>query len=283
MPRTARPALTAAFRLGLGDHCRQTVRPRRSCIPLIRCPFLPVISYRPDVRRFRNLRYGDERRARSPPRRVRRQAFAAGCLPVLIYLHGGGFRIGSKMLGARPLLYRLASHGWVCVSANYRRNSPCPRMTILPVIDVKRVIAWVREHGAAYGADPSTVILAGGSSGVASCCDRSTHCRRRAVPARLRSGGHLDLWGGRDAWLLRSRRQRGPRGPKPSHSAYLHAEAPPFLTIDGALDTLVLVEDAHHFADELAEGIRPARRLRRASRHRAQLRPLPLVALSCHQ
>ena len=39
---------------------------------------------------------------------------------MLIYLHGGGFRIGSKMLGAHPLLYRLASHGWVCVSANYR-------------------------------------------------------------------------------------------------------------------------------------------------------------------
>ena len=34
--------------------------------------------------------------------------------------------------------------------------------------------------------------------------------------------------------------------------AYLHAEAPPFLIIHGTLDTLVLVEDARHFADELA-------------------------------
>ena len=34
--------------------------------------------------------------------------------------------------------------------------------------------------------------------------------------------------------------------------AYLHAKAPPFLIIHGTLDTLVLVEDARYFADELA-------------------------------
>ena len=48
--------------------------------------------------------------------------------PVLVYLHGGGFRSGRKSREARPLLYRLASQGWVCVSANYRlepgRGSP---------------------------------------------------------------------------------------------------------------------------------------------------------------
>jgi len=32
---------------------------------------------------------------------------------------------------------------------------------------------------------------------------------------------------------------------------YLHADAPPFLIIHGSLDTLVLAEDARHFADEL--------------------------------
>jgi dipeptidyl aminopeptidase/acylaminoacyl peptidase len=35
--------------------------------------------------------------------------------------------------------------------------------------------------------------------------------------------------------------------------AYLHAKAPPFLIIHGTLDTLVLVEDARHFADQLAK------------------------------
>lgn len=34
--------------------------------------------------------------------------------------------------------------------------------------------------------------------------------------------------------------------------AHLHPGAPPFLVIHGTLDTLVLVEDAHHFASEIA-------------------------------
>lgn len=33
------------------------------------------------------------------------------------------------------------------------------------LIDVKKVIAWVREHGEEYGADPSNLFLAGNSSG----------------------------------------------------------------------------------------------------------------------
>lgn len=244
--RTARPALTAALRQGLGDHCPQSAVLRRSRIPLIRVLFLPVISYRPDVRRFRNLRYGDAGRghlldvyaSRRPPQGA----------PVLIYLHGGGFRIGSKMLGARPLLYRLASHGWVCVSANYRLS----RRALYGdrVIDVKRVIAWVREHGAAYGADPSTVILAGGSAGA-----------HLAATAALTVGDarFQPSFEAVDTSISAVVAMYGYYGPTGSEDdapssplAYLHADAPPFLIIHGTLDTLVLVEDARHFADELA-------------------------------
>ncbi|MEH7038810.1 alpha/beta hydrolase [Bacillus pseudomycoides] len=33
------------------------------------------------------------------------------------------------------------------------------------LIDIKIVIAWVREHGYEYGADPTTIFLAGNSTG----------------------------------------------------------------------------------------------------------------------
>src|SRR5690606_21481307 len=33
------------------------------------------------------------------------------------------------------------------------------------MVDVKKVIAWVREHAADYGADPDTLFLSGGSAG----------------------------------------------------------------------------------------------------------------------
>jgi len=167
---------------------------------------------------------------------------------VLVYLHGGGFRIGSKMLGARPLLYRLASHGWVCVSANYRLD---PHVSYGgQVTDVKRVSAWVREHGAAYGADRSTVVLAGGSAGanLASTAALTVGDRRfqpgfetadTSTSAVVAMYGYYGPTGSGDD---------APNSPL----AYLHANAPPFLIIHGTLDTLVLVDDAHHFADELA-------------------------------
>ena len=71
--------------------------------------------------------------------------------------------MGKKNREALPLLYRLASQGWVCVSANYRLRPAAKFPDHL--IDVKKVIAWVREHGYEYGADPAVVFVAGSSSG----------------------------------------------------------------------------------------------------------------------
>jgi len=84
-------------------------------------------------------------------------------LGVLVYFHGGGYDGGRKSIEGRALLFRLASQGWVTISANYRLR---PRVTFFDhLTDVKKVIAWVREHGHAYGADPSTLFLSGGSAG----------------------------------------------------------------------------------------------------------------------
>ena len=46
--------------------------------------------------------------------------------PMLIHLHGGAFRIGNKSREGRPLFYRLARRGWVCISANYRLRGAVP-------------------------------------------------------------------------------------------------------------------------------------------------------------
>ena len=60
----------------------------------------------------------------------RHRSRPSGC-PTLVYLHGGAFRSGRKNREARPLLYRLASQGWVCISANYRL-SPAARFPDSP-------------------------------------------------------------------------------------------------------------------------------------------------------
>ena len=50
----------------------------------------------------------------------------------------------------------------MCVSANYRLR---PARFPDQVVDAKRVIAWLRSEGRAHGADPSVVLVVGGSAG----------------------------------------------------------------------------------------------------------------------
>jgi len=83
--------------------------------------------------------------------------------PVFVHFHGGMLMRGRKNRETLPLLYQLASHGSVCISANYRLRPQAQFPEHL--IDVKTVIACVREHGPEYGAGPKTLILSGTSSG----------------------------------------------------------------------------------------------------------------------
>ena len=83
--------------------------------------------------------------------------------PVLLQVHGGGWSIGAKDEQGIPLMQHLAAKGWVCVSINYRLapRDPFPAQ----IIDVKRAIAWVKEHIAEYGGDPCYLAITGGSAG----------------------------------------------------------------------------------------------------------------------
>jgi acetyl esterase/lipase len=83
--------------------------------------------------------------------------------PVLLQIHGGGWRRGSKEREGRPLVFSMAKNGWVGVSIGYRLS---PAATFPDhLIDVKRAIAWVREHVSWWGGDPSFIALTGGSAG----------------------------------------------------------------------------------------------------------------------
>lgn len=122
--------------------------------------FVPMRVTHPDVERTIDIAYG------AGPRQVldvyRRSDHPSRC-PVLIQVHGGAWMVGDKKEQGRPLIRQLVQQGWVCVAPNYRLS---PKGTYPDhLIDVKAVIAWVREHGAEYGADPGTILLTGGSAG----------------------------------------------------------------------------------------------------------------------
>lgn len=83
--------------------------------------------------------------------------------PVMLQIHGGGWVLGAKEQQGVPLCQHMAGLGWVVVSINYRL-APRDRFPA-QIIDVKRAIAWIRQHIAEYGGDPSYVVVTGGSAG----------------------------------------------------------------------------------------------------------------------
>lgn len=86
----------------------------------------------------------------------------AGPVPVIIWLHGGGFRIGDRKL-APDLSRFFARRGFAMISIDYRLSGEA----IFPaaIQDVKAALRWVRTIADQYGLDPERVGLWGSSAG----------------------------------------------------------------------------------------------------------------------
>jgi acetyl esterase/lipase len=156
----AAPAIERALDRDLGPQWRQQRgRPIAARPPWARVLFAPLPVFHPRVRRVGNVSYGDAGRRNRLDMYRRRHVGSGG--PVLIHLHGGGFRLapGRRSFYARRLLFRLAREGWVCISATYRLGLPDE------LIDVKKVIAWARAAASEHGGDVDRIVLAGSSYG----------------------------------------------------------------------------------------------------------------------
>ena len=124
--------------------------------------FNPFGRRNPHVRVDKNVCYSDagKRGLLDIYRPLDREVVGA---PVLVQVHGGGWTLGSKDDQGIPLMQRMAERGWVCVAINYRL---APRDAFpAQIVDVKKAIAWVKEHIEEYGGDPSYVVITGGSAG----------------------------------------------------------------------------------------------------------------------
>jgi acetyl esterase/lipase len=194
--------------------------------------------------------------------------------PVLLQVHGGGWTVGDKEHQGIPLMLHMAARGWVCVAINYRLS---PRDAFpAHLVDVKRAIAWVREHGASYGADPSFLALTGGSAGghlaaLAALTPNDPEYQPgfehvdTTVQAAAPHYGVYDFAGVigtkrseqmRDLFLGPRVLFKDPRAElaefeKASPLARVNADAPPFLVIHGSTDSLVEVAQARAFVEAL--------------------------------
>ncbi|KAG0242265.1 hypothetical protein BGX31_000427 [Mortierella sp. GBA43] len=82
--------------------------------------------------------------------------------PVLFYIHGGGWTLGSKKV-VGPLLTEMISYDWIVVSVNYRLNSKAGYPTQL--IDCKRALRWVKDEIRVFGGNPDNIVAAGDAAG----------------------------------------------------------------------------------------------------------------------
>jgi acetyl esterase/lipase len=245
----ARPALAQATDEALGAGWRTAIDPElaarlRRRLPLARILLLPLSRRRRDVERVANISYGDAGR-RNLLDLYRHRARPSGG-PVLIHLHGGGYDQGRKNSQSLPLLYRLASQGWTCVSANYRLRPAAQHPDHL--IDLKKVIAWVRAHGHEYGADPALLFVSGSSAGGhMAALAALTPNDPTFQPGFENADTSVTAAIGLNGYYGNSYGQ----GSGSSPLAYVRPDAPPFFLAHGDHDTVVAVDNARHFADKL--------------------------------
>jgi acetyl esterase/lipase len=196
--------------------------------------------------------------------------------PVLLQVHGGAWMFGSKDLQGIPLMQHLAAKGWVCVAINYRLS---PRDAFpAHLIDVKRAIAWIKEHIEDYGGDPSYLAITGGSAGGHLCAlsavtagDRSLQPGFEDVDTSVQVAvphyGVYDFAGAtglRNAELMRDTflaprivQRRWEQDPAAFEAASpllrITPDAPDFFVLHGAHDSLVPVQQARLFVQRLRE------------------------------
>lgn len=107
--------------------------------------------------------------------------------PVMVMVHGGGWRLGDK--ANRAMWKDKAPHfndeGWVYISINYRlSNGEGVPAHPAHVQDVAKALAWVHDHAMEYRGDPERMFLMGHSSGAHLAALVSTDERRLAAEGK---------------------------------------------------------------------------------------------------
>jgi predicted esterase len=94
--------------------------------------------------------------------------------PLIIWMHGGGFKFGSKQASSIRLWSRtFAQRGYVCAAINYRLSKKNTlfhfdellKASYYAVQDAKTAVEYFKKHQQQYHIDPDKIILAGNSAG----------------------------------------------------------------------------------------------------------------------
>lgn len=151
---------------------------------LVACAFLHSLAYGQVIKR--DIPYAD------PP--AERQVLdisapeGAKNLPVVFWIHGGGWQAGDKsQVAAKPQAF--LDKGFVFVSTNYRLLPNVDMDTIIR--DVAKAAGWVHRHIGEYGGDPNQMLVMGHSAGAqlaALICTDDRYLKAEGVPFTVLKG-----------------------------------------------------------------------------------------------
>jgi acetyl esterase/lipase len=167
----------------------------------------------------------------------------------------------------------MAAQGWLCVSINYRL-SPRARWPD-HLVDVKRALAWVKEHISDYGGNPDFIIVTGGSAGgplaaMAALTPGEAQWQPGFTDADTSVQGAVICYGVYDlverhrlwcyrGWRWFMRRLVLPRQlgdpeamlAEASPLSWIGPQAPPFMVLHGRHDSLICCRQARAFIKAL--------------------------------
>lgn len=113
------------------------------------------------------------------PIRILRPSGARG-LPVMVYLHGGGWTIFSTRTHDRVMREYAARAGIAVIGVEYSLapEHRFPR----PVEETVAVVDWIRRQGPSLDLDPTRIVLAGDSAGAHIALGTCLTLRERGIP-----------------------------------------------------------------------------------------------------
>ncbi|MBI4788346.1 MAG: alpha/beta hydrolase [Chloroflexi bacterium] len=197
--------------------------------------------------------------------------------PVVVYVHGGGWRSGDKDSGAGIRdLPELARRGYLVASINYRL-APEHKWPA-QIQDVKCAIRYLRANAATYNLDPNRIGAIGGSAGghlvaMLGVTDKSAGFDvGEYLDQSSRVQAVVDLFGPSDltaSGFIQSQAKLGkevfgvtsPRDPilaQASPVTYITKDDPPFLILQGDQDTTVPPAQSQELYDRLQAAGVPA-------------------------
>ncbi len=191
--------------------------------------------------------------------------------PVIVFLHGGGWRVGGKK-EASQVVDAITGAGYALASVDYRLSNEA----IFPaqIQDCKTAVRWLRANAGKYGLDPRRIgvmgfsagghlaALLGTSAGVEALEGRAEGSPRESsrVQAVCDVSGPIDLFIPTRSLIGKlsvrgelngSASERPELARQANPTTYITGQEPPFLIIQGDRDKLVAPKHAEVLAAAL--------------------------------